>query len=301
MGSEQVLSTLEIACGGPALPTSVAVAPAPWPEAVGEQEARIMKALDAARTEAGLAALTWSEPVGKLARAVAESLRDNAKKPGSGAQVNLGQAMLDADIQAVSIAQNPAAGPSAEVANDRLLVSATHRATIMRADLSLAGIGVAMGTDQSGKQPIAYLVQLFVQVKPPPDVPAMRKTIVDVVGLKRIEEKLPALVADPVLEKLAADYAVDIAAAGGPPPKARTEEFEKALRKAYKDIVIVRDARFDLSDFAEDPNILGKGQSYGLGTALGRHPRLGKNTLFVVLVIANPLKAPPPAKAPAKK
>lgn len=286
MGNEQALSTLEISCGGPPLPTAVPVVAAPWPDAVPEQEARLVAALDAARAEAGVPALTWAEPVMKLARAVAEGLRDNAQKPGSAAPVNVAQGLVAADIQAIAIQQNPAAGPTAELANERLLASPSHRATILRADFSLGGVGVATGTDQAGR-PIAYLVQLFVQVKPPPDVPAMRRTILDLVGKKRAEEKLPALENDPAIEQLAAAYAVEVAAAGGPPPKAKTEEFEKALKKGYRDIVILRDARFDLADFAEDPNILGKGRLYGLGTALGRHPRLGKNTLFVVLVIAN--------------
>ena len=67
------------------------------------------------------------------------------------------------------------------------------------------------------------------------------------------------------------------------------------------DTVYMVDARIDLADFAEDPNALAPGKLVGLGGALGRHPRLGKNTLFVVMIIANPLKAAPKVKAPAKK
>ena len=61
----------------------------------------------------------------------------------------------------------------------------------------------------------------------------------------------------------------------------------RKLKKGYRDIVFLVDSRIDLADFAEDPNALARGKLVGLGGALGRHPRLGKNTLFVVLIIGN--------------
>jgi uncharacterized protein YkwD len=286
MGNEILAGTLVLACGGPPLPTSVAVAPPAWPDSVPEQEALVRKAIDAERAQAGLPALTWSEPVGKIARDVAEGLREGAKKGGVPPQVNLAQRLTDADIQAPLIVQNPAAGFSAEGASERLLQSPSHRANIMNADVTQGGVGVALGTDQAGK-PMAYLVELFIKVQPPPDVAAAKQTIRAAIDKKRAAEKLPALTTDPGLEQLANDFAAVVASNGGPPPKAKTEEFTKSINKAYRDIVFMVDSRIDLDDFAEDPNVLAKGKLVGLGGALGRHPRLGKNTLFVVLVIAN--------------
>jgi uncharacterized protein YkwD len=288
MGNETVAATLELACGGGALPTSVATAPRPWPTEVAEQEALIARTIDAERAGAGLPALTWSAPVGGIARSIAESMRDGAKKGGVTVPVNIVQRLDQADIQAPVVLQNPAAGTTAEVASERLLLSPSHRANIMSTEVSTAGVGVATGTDQAGR-PVAYLVQLFIKVQAPPDVAAAKKVIREAIDKKRAEEKLAALVPDPVLEQLANEYAAEMAAAGGPPPKAKTEEFEKALKKGYRDVVLLRDARLDLADFAEDPNALAKGKLAGLGGALGKHPRLGKNTLFVVLVIANKL------------
>jgi hypothetical protein len=118
-------------------------------------------------------------------------------------------------------------------------------------------------------------------------VAAVKVLIRDSIDKKRAGEKLGKLTTDPVLEKLANDYAAVVAGAGGPPPKAKTDELVKTLGKAYRDIVFLVDSRIDPSDFAEDPNALARGKLVGLGGALGRHPRLGKNTLFVVLIIAN--------------
>jgi hypothetical protein len=215
-------------------------------------------------------------------------MRDSAKKGGVNVPVNIVQRLGDADIQASVVLQNPAAGPSAEAASERLMASPNHRATIMSKEVGTAGVGVALGTDQAGK-PMAYVTQLFVKVQPPPDVPAAKQLIRESIDKKRAGEKLAKLTPDPVLEKLASDYAAVVAAAGGPPPKAKTDELVKTLRKGFKDIVFLVDSRIDLADFAEDPNALAKGKLVGLGAALGRHPRLGKNTLFVVLIIGNKL------------
>jgi uncharacterized protein YkwD len=272
----------------------VAVAATPWPAGVPEQEALVVKAIDAERTGAGLKPIPWSEPVARIARAVSEGLRDAGARKGGvpAAGVNVAQLLADADIQASLVMQNPAAAPTAELANDRLLASPSHRVSVMTPDLSAGGVGVAVGSDAAGK-PIAYLTQLFLKIQPLPDVEAALVTIRESIDKKRVAEKAPPLTADPALEKLARDYAAVVAAAGGPPPKARTEELVAALKKGFRDTTFLVDARIDLADFAEDPNAVAKGKLVGLGGALGRHPRLGKNTLFVVLIIAN--------KAPAGK
>jgi uncharacterized protein YkwD len=288
MGNEALMANLSVPCGGPPLPTTVAVAPPPWPVAVAEQEALLQKGIDAERAEGGLPPLTWSEPIARIARSVSESIRDSAAKGGVSVPVNIVQRLGDADIQAPVILQNPAAGPTAEAASERLLQSPSHRANLMSTEVTTAGVGVALGNDKAGK-PQAYLTQLFVKIQPPPDVPAAKQAIREAIDRKRAAEKLGRLAADPALEKLASDYAAVVAAAGGPPPKARTDELVKALRKGYRDIVFLVDSRIDLADFAEDPNALAGGKLVGLGAALGRHPRLGKNTLFVVLIIGNKL------------
>jgi len=295
MGNERIIETIPLACATE-LPRSVALAPpAAWPADPAAQEQKIVDLVNAERVQAGLPPLALTEPVARIARAIAESMRDGTKKGAVPAQVNVAQRLAEADIQAPLATQSPAAGPSAESAHALLSSNSGARGNMMSTEFTDFGVGVAIGADAQGK-PMTWVAELFIKVQPPPDVPAMRKTIVEVVARKRAQEKLPALSVDAALEKLAAAYAVEVAAAGGPPPKPVTEAFEKAIKQAYRDAVILRDARFDLEDFGEDPNILGKGKSYGLGTALGRHPRLGKNTLFVVLVIANPLRAAPPAK-----
>lgn len=285
MGNERAVANIPVACGRP-LPTSVALQAARWPEGVAEQERKMEGLINAERTAAGLPALEPLEPVQQIARAVSESLRDGAKKGGTMVPVSITKRLAEADIQAPVVLQNPAAGPSAEAAFERLMNSPGHRANIMSTEVSHLGLGVAVGADAAGN-PVTYLTELFIKVQPPPDVPAIRKVITDLVTKKRAEEKLPALTTDAGLEKLAGAYAAEVAAAGGPPPKATSIQFEKALQKGYRDVTVLRDARLDPNDYADDPNVLAKGKLVGLGTALGRHPRLGKNTLFVVLIIAN--------------
>lgn len=286
LGNEMVLSSFTVPCGGPALPTSVAVKATPWPEDAAKQRVKVQELIAAERATAGVPALVWNDAVGAIAQAVAESLRDAGKKGGAPAQVNVVQRLGDADLQAPVILQNPAAGPTAEGAAERLMLSPPHRANVLSAEVDHAGVGVALGTDQAGRA-MAYLVELFIKIQPPPDVGAALATIRQAIDKKRAAEKVPELAVDAGLEKLAKDYAAVVAAAGGPPPKAKTEELVAALKKGYRDTTFMVDARIDLADFAEDPNALAKGKLVGLGGALGRHPRLGKNTLFVVLIIAN--------------
>ena len=288
LGNERVLGSFAVACATE-LPRSVVVDQAAgWPADAALQEQKVAELINAERTGAGLPPLTWSEPVGQIARAVSESLRDGGKKGATVVPVNIVKRLADAEVQAPVVLQNPAAGYSGEVAQERLMASPSHRANMMSTEVTHGGIGVAIGTDQAGK-PMVYLTQLFIKLQQPPDVAAAKRTILEAIAAKRAAEKLGALTADPVLEKLAGDYAAAMAAAGGPPPKGTTQAFEKALQKGYRDAVLLRDSRIDLADFAEDPNALAKGKLSGLGAALGRHPRLGKNTLFVVLIIANKL------------
>jgi uncharacterized protein YkwD len=287
MGSERVLTTLQLPCGGPELPVSVAIQPAaPWPDDPAEQEVRMARLIDAERAQAGHPKLTWDPAVGKIARATAENYREVARKGAAAGSVNVVQRLREADIQAPLIEQNPAAAPNAEQAALRLLASPSHRARILSPEVTLGGLGVAAGANAAGQQ-LAYVSQIFVKVQQAPDVATSRATIREAIDRKRAAEKLGALATDPVLEKLAGDYAAVVAGAGGPPPKAKTDELVKTLQRGYRDVVFMVDSRIDLADFAEDPNALAKGKLVGLGGALGRHPRLGKNTLFVVLIIAS--------------
>ncbi|MBK9518463.1 MAG: CAP domain-containing protein [Anaeromyxobacter sp.] len=287
MGNERVLATVPVACGLP-LATSAPVAEPAWPTEPAALEKKMAGLIDAERAAAGLPALTWSEPVEKIARALSEAMRDGAKGGVTAVPVNIVQRLGEADIQAPVILQNPAAAVGADQAHDRLLASPSHRANVMSTEVTHGGLGVAVGTDASGRS-ITYLTQLFIRIQPPPDVPAMKQAIRDAIAKKRAADKQAALTADAGLEKLANEYAAAVAAAGGPPPKATTEQLNRALQKAYKNINLLVDARLDPSDFAEDSDALGTGRLLGLGGALGRHPRLGKNTLFVVLIVANKL------------
>jgi uncharacterized protein YkwD len=288
MGNERVIGAFTVACATDLALSVPVAAPAPWPADPAVQEKKMMELIDAERAGAGLPALTWFEPLGAIARDITGSIRDGAKKGAVVVPVNIAKRLAEADVQAPVVLQNPSAAYSGEVAFDRLMNSPSARADIMSTEVSHAGLGVAIGTDANGK-PAVYLTELFIKLQPPPDVGAARRVIREAIDKKRVAERLGALTSDPILDKLASDYAAVVAAAGGPPPKARTEEFERALKKGYRDVVLLRDARIDLSDFAEDPNALAKGKLVGLGGALGRHPRLGKNTLFVVLIIANKL------------
>jgi uncharacterized protein YkwD len=299
MGNERSVVSLPVACGRPLEVGAQLTEPA-WPAGAEGQEKRMAELIDAERAAAGLSRLTWLEPLGAIARASSEAYRDGAKKGATVVPVNVMQRLVDADIQAPVVLQNPAAAFSAGAAMDRLMASPSHRGSILSAEVNAGGLGITSGADAQGRQ-LVYVNQLFVKIPPPPDVPVMRQAILEIVARKRAEEKLPAMAVDPELDRIAGEYATLIAEAGGPPPRAKSEAFEKALQKGYRDIILLRDARLDPNDYAEDPNVLSKGKLYGMGAALGRHPRLGKNTLFVVLIIANPLKAPPPAKAPAKK
>jgi len=284
MGNERPMGTLEVACASP-LPGPFAMAKAPWPADAPGQEKKVAELINAERTAAGLPALTWSEPVGKVARSIAEGLRANAVKPGSAPSINIVQKLAESDVATPVILQNPAAAATAEQAYQRLMVSPSHRANVMSTEVNNLGVGVAAGED-AAKRPVAFLTQVFIKIQPPPDLVAYKAAVREVVARKRAADKLPALKDDAGLAQLAQDYATAVAAAEGKPPKAVYENLVKALNKGYRSVDLLTSVKLDPADFAEEPNVLSKGQVLGVGTALGKHPAYGKNSVFTVVLIA---------------
>ena len=284
MGNERPMGLLEVACATP-LPGPFAMAKAPWPTDPAGQEKKVAELINAERTAAGLPALTWSEPVGKVARAIAEGLKANAVKPGSAPSINIVQKLAESDVATPVILQNPAAAATAEQAYQRLMVSPSHRANVMSTEVNNFGVGVAAGED-AAKRPVAFLTQIFIKILPPPDLTAYRAAVREVVAKKRAADKLPALKDDAGLAQLAQDYATAVAAAEGKPPKAVYENLVKALNKGYRSVDLLTSVKLDPADFAEEPNVLSKGQVLGVGTALGKHPAYGKNSVFTVVLIA---------------
>jgi uncharacterized protein YkwD len=286
MGNERVLASFSVACATE-LPATVALAPpVAWPAEPERQEQKMADLINAERTGAGLPPLTWLPPLGKIARAVAEQMRDGAKKGAVVVPVNIVQRLNEADVTAPVVLQNPAAAPSGETAHDRLMASPSHRANIMSTEVTHGGLGVAVGADASGK-PVVYVTQLFIKVLPPPDLPAVKQTIRDVIARKRAKEKLAVLVQDPTLEQLAQGYAAAVAAGEGRPPKEKYDALVKALDKGFRKVEILTSVKLDPADYAEEPNVLSTGKFVGLGAALGKHPAYGKNSVFVVLLIGN--------------
>ena len=285
MGNERVLSTLEVACASP-LPTTASLAKAAWPADAAGQERKITELINAERTAAGLPALAVSDPVGKVARAVAESLRANGQKPGSAQPVNLVQKLAEADVSTPVILQNPAAAPTAEQAYRRLMVSPSHRANVMSTEVNTFGVGVAAGED-AAKHQLTYLTQIFIKIQPPPDLAAYKATVREVIARKRAAEKLAPVTEDAGLAQLAQDYAAAVAAAEGKPSKATYENLVKALNKGFRSVDLLTSVKLDPADYAEEPNLLSKGKLLGLGAALGKHPAYGKNSVFLVMLIAS--------------
>jgi len=293
-----VVASFPVACGQPPA-ASVAIAGEPWPADGAGAERKILELVNAERAGAGLAPVVSDAALAGVARSISEDLAARGGAPGG---PNVVERMKKEGIASPLVLQSAAADRSFERAHERLVTSPRDRATILNAEATNAGIGAVSGTDAEG-HPIVYVTEVLIKELPPVDVARVRQQLRDAVAQKRKDARTNALAPDATLDEVAQKYAEALATAGGTLSKEKAGELTAPLNLGFRSVTMVSGAKQEALDFAEEPQTTAPAKALGVGVAQGRHPVLGRNAVYVVLMVGTPRaagEAPPRPAAPKK-
>jgi uncharacterized protein YkwD len=284
-GRAAAVANFPVACGAE-LPATVALAGEPWPQDAPSQEKKILEIVNGQRSAAGLKPLAWDAAVAGVARKLAGGLAENASK-GTGGGGDVAKELKELGISSSQVVEVAGADRTVESANQRLLRSPRNRANLLNPDVTNAGVGVASAADAEG-HPLVFVAEVLIKELPPVDVAKVREDLRGAVLRKRKDTRTTPLTTDPALDGLAQRYAADLAKAGGSLPKEQASPITAELSKSYRTVSIVKGAKAEPLDFAEEPEITGPGKLLGVGVAQGMHPTLGRNANYAVIMIATP-------------
>ena len=284
-GQLRKLAGIPVACGGAPLPTTLSLEEQPWPADPAAQAKLIFDGINAERTAAGLAPLAWEPALAGVAQDLTVDLaREQLGGAGSGVKVT--DRLAKVEMGSPLVLQNPGMSTSARRAAEGSLENPIHRANLMNPDVNAGGVGVVIQPGPDGK-PLAFINELFIQVLPALDPVKVRADVQAGLMQRRAEAKVTPVTPDPVLEQVAQAYAEALAAGGGELGEAKAEALTSGVARKYKEINLVAGAKPDPMAFAADASLLGKsGKGLGVGAARGKHPVIGKNAVFVVVITA---------------
>jgi uncharacterized protein YkwD len=261
-------------------PTSVDV-PAPSGD-TAQQERAIFDEINAERSSAGIAALQWDDKVAQVARSVSDG---EAKAGGSGGAIaELPKRLQAAGVTSSVVIANPGARRTALDAHRRFGLSPVYRANYMSTEATHGGVGVANAKDPQGG-PTAYVTEVFVRELAQMDVATVAPKVRETINRKRASAGMPPFKDDPVLDKVAQEYAQALAASAGKITDAKHSQIVSPLYKSFRTVDFLSGAKADPLEFADEKTVLtSKEKAMGIGVAQGDHPVLGKNATYVVLL-----------------
>lgn len=296
-GRTAPVAAFPVVCGQE-LPATVAVASETWPGDLDAAERKILDLVNAERASVGLAPLQADAALTRVAREISQDLAARAGSPGG---ADVGERLMKEGIASQLVLQSAAADRTYERAHERLLASPSNRANLMNPEVTHAGVGAVTQNDAEGR-PLVLVTEVFIKELPPVDVAKVRQQLRDAVAQKRKDARTNAVAPDATLDESAQRYAEALAAAGGTLPKEKQAELTAPLNAGFRSVTMVSGARPEPLDLAEEPQTTVAGKSLGVGVAQGRHPVLGRNAVYVVLMVGTPRgAAAEPAAAPAKK
>ncbi len=308
-GATSSLASFQVGCGAD-LPTAAPIPPPP-PKGTPDVAAEARKVLDgvnAIRAAADRPPLAWDDAVAAVARDDADSLRAS-NEGGAATRVDILARLKENGIGSLSVLQNPAAARSVGEAAALVASSPVSRANLLDPRPNHAGIGLSVANRADGA--VFYMSQLLVQELAPPDVAALDAKLREAIARRRSDARATPLHDDPVLEKVAKDYAAALAASGGSVPKEKESAILAPLYKGYRTVNVMSGVKADPLEFAEESGIVSPANLMGLGLAAGTSASLGKNSAFVVIITASKQapagahaadgKASTPAATPTKK
>lgn len=278
-GQPRLVANFPVYCGIDP-PSSVQLSTPPTD--VAQQERAIFEQINAERTEAELPPFKWDDKVAQVARSVSES---EAKGGGGGTST----AELTARLKAAGIASsvvvvNPGAALTADDGHRHFSLSPFYRANYMSTDVTTAGMGVASGKDPRGVS-LAFVTEVFVRELAAVDLATVRPKLREAIDKNRAAAGAAAFKEDPMLDKVAEEYAKELAAAGGNISNSRHSQLVTPLYRNFRTVDLLSGAKGDPMEIADERTVLtSKEKLVGLGLAQGNHPTLGQNAVYVVLV-----------------
>jgi uncharacterized protein YkwD len=282
-GSSGPVASFPVLCGQP-LPDRVAVAGTPWPTDPAAAEQRILGLVNEEREAAGLKPLVADPALASVARTISGDLAARGGAPGG---PDLGERLKKEGIASPVVLQSAAAERTFERAHDRLMASPTNRANLMSAEVTNAGVGVVTRSDAENR-PIVYVTEIFIRELPTADVEKTRQALRDAVARKRKDARTNALATNATLDAVAQKYAEALAAAGGTLAKEKGSKITSPLNKGFRTVTMISGAKPEPLDLAEEPQTTAPGKALGVGVAQGKHPVLGRNATYVVLMVGTP-------------
>ena len=296
-GGVAQVASFSVACGEEPS-KAVAVAGETWPTDSAAAERKILDEINAERATAGVPPVKWDDAIGRVARSISEELAASRGVPGSAGLV---ERLKKEGIGSPLVLESAAAERTYERAQDRLANSPRDRATILNPEASLAGVGAVAAKDSQGR-PIVYVTEILIKELPPLDVAKVRQQLRDEIERKRRDARIDPLKPHPTLDEVAEKFAQALAAAGGALSKEQASELTAPLNRSFKSVTMLSGAKQEPLDFAEEPQTTVPGKALGVGVAQGRHPVLGRNAVYVTIMVGTPRGASEEASAtPAKK
>ena len=281
-GTTGPLASFPVFCGANP-PAAVALASEPWPADPEAAAKKMFEILNAERTAAGVAPLKWDPAVAGVARAMAEDISKN----GAAGAGDVGARLKKEGIATPLLLESAAADRTFERANDRIVGTPRDRATVLSPDPTNVGIGAVSTNDAEG-HPIVYVVHVLIKELPATDVSKVRDQLRDAVAQKRKDARTTPVAPDATLDEVAQKYAQALAQAGGTLTKEQAGELTAPLNKSFRTVTMISGAKPEPLDFAEEPQATAPGKGLGIGVAQGRHPVLGRNAVYVVLMVGTP-------------
>ena len=163
-------------------------------------------------------------------------------------------------------------------------LSPIYLANYMSTDATSAGIGVANGKDPQGGN-VAFVTELFVRELGQVDVATVALKLRETINKRRAAAGMPPFKDDPVLEKIAQEYAQALASGNGNISDAKHSQIVSPLYRTFRTVDFLSGAKTDPMEFADEKTVItSKEKAMGIGVAQGSHPVLGKNATYVVLL-----------------
>jgi hypothetical protein len=142
-------------------------------------------------------------------------------------------------------------------------------------------------TDANGRATV-LVTQLFTRVLAPLDVAAAKADVYAQVEKLRAEAKAPVAAQDPRIDKVAQAYADALAHAGGKLSDDKASDLTQPLKGPFKSINMIEGAKASVAEFLKDSTVTWDGSALGVGVSQGTHPVLGKNAVYLTLIVATP-------------
>ncbi|HET7785901.1 MAG TPA: CAP domain-containing protein [Myxococcales bacterium] len=297
-GGEVPVANFAVGCGTE-LPVAARIPAAGGEAAVTDPpaaEKQIGELINQDRTQAGLQPLQVDPDLSKIARSISE---DRAKgKNTSSAELN--QRLRDAEISAPQLYESLAQTTGAEQAFQLMSSNPQDRSNAMNPNVTQVGIGVAPGAVINDKKTI-IVTELFMKQLPPPDPVAIKAKLYEAIEQRRSDARAGAATKDPELEKIAQEYASEMAKDKGQVPRARVSEIEAPLYRGFSKVDEIGGVKADPMEFAQEPGVVGDAKLVGVGTAVGVSPNFGKNSTYVIILMGKKHEAKAPTKKPATR